>query len=144
MIFQLLSGLYYLTKGLSLDSEPAAVLTATHLDQLNDKEGQGEKEIEEVNDTLKELLSNVEFHNYSFPTYPKEHGKGTIFTPVNNYRGDEEEIQQLQGFVRQVVDDRFGPFELPSSRLFFHLLLHHRYENSPCRSVYVSGLPSPS
>ena len=129
MIFQLLSSLYYLSKGLSPDSEPAAVLIATHLDQLME-EGQGEKVIEEINDTLKELLSNVEFHNQGFLTYPKEHGKSTIFIPVNNYSGDEE-VLQLQAFVRQVVDDRFSPVELPSSWLFFHLLLRHRYENSP-------------
>ena len=48
MIFQLLSSLYYLSKGLSPDSEPAAVLIATHLDQLKNQEEQGENKIEEV------------------------------------------------------------------------------------------------
>ena len=54
-----------------------------------------------------------------------------MFIPVNNYSGDEEEVQQLQAFMRQVVDDRFGPVEFLSSWLFFHLLLRHCYENSP-------------
>ena len=131
MIFQLLSSLYYLSKGLSPDSEPAAVLIATHLDQLKNQEEQGENKIEEVNDTLKELLSNVEFHDKAFLTYPKEDEKSTIFIPINNHSGDEEEIKQLQKFIREVIDDRFRPVELPSSWLFFHLLLRHRYENSP-------------
>ena len=132
MIYQLLSSLYYLSKGLSLDSEPAAVLIATHLDQLKD---QGEKKVEEINDSLKELLSNVEFHDQAFLTYPKKDKNSTIFIPINNHSGDEEEIKQLQKFIRKVIDDRFSSVELPSSWLFFHLLLRHRYESSPgvCR-----------
>ena len=130
MIFQLLSSLYYLSKGLSPDSESVAVLFATHLDQLME-EGQGEKVIEEINDSLKELLSNVEFHDQAFLTYPKEDEKSTMFIPINNQSGNEEEIHQLQAFLRRVIEDRFGSVELPSSWLFFHLLLRHRYENLP-------------
>ena len=70
MIFQLLSSLYYLNKGLSSDTESAAVLIGTHLDQLKSQVGQGEKKIEEISDTLKELFSSVEFHNQAFLTYP--------------------------------------------------------------------------
>ena len=131
MIFQLLSSLYYLNMGFPPHSEPAAVLIGTHLDQLKDLEGEGEKKIEEINNCLKQLLSNVEFHNQAFLTYPKEDKKSTIFIPVNNFSGGEEEIQKLQAFVRQVIDNRFGSVELPSSWLLFHLLLRHRYENSP-------------
>ena len=61
MIFQLLSSLYYFSKGLSPDSEPAAVLIATHLDQLKNQEGQGENKIEEVNDTLKRFSAMLNF-----------------------------------------------------------------------------------
>ena len=123
MIFQLLSSLYYFSKSLAPDSEPAAVLIGTHLDQLK---GQGEMKI---NDSLNQLLRNVEFHGQGFLTYPTR-DKSTIFIPVNNYSGDEEEIHKLQAFLKQVIDDRFSPVELPSSWLFFHLLLRHRYENS--------------
>ena len=130
MIFQLLSSLYYLSKGLSLDSESAAVLIGTHLDQLKDQEGRGERKVQEINDSLTELFSNTEFLHQAFLTYPKQDEKSTIFTPVNNYSGDEEEIKQLQAFLRQVIDNRFGSVELPSSWLFFHLMLRHRYENS--------------
>ena len=124
MIFQLLSSLYYFSKSLTPDSEPAAVLIGTHLDQLK------EQDERKINDSLNQLLRNVEFHNEGFLTYPTR-DKSTIFTPVNNYSGDEEEIHQLQAFLKQVIDDRFSPVELPSSWLFFHLLLRHRYENSP-------------
>ena len=130
MIFQLLSSLYYFSKSLSPQSEPAAVLIATHLDQLKGLEGQEENKIEEINDTLTELLSNVEFHDQAFLTYPKKDEKSTIFIPVNNYSGDDEEIQQLQAFLRQVIDERFDAVELPSSWLLFHLILRHRYENA--------------
>ena len=133
MIFQLLSSLYYLSKGLSLDSESGAVLIGTHLDQLKDQERQGENKLKEINDNLKKVLSNVEFRDQAFLTYPKEKEKenSTIFIPVNNYSGEEEEVQQLEAFLRQVIDNRFGSVELPSSWLLFHLILHHRYENSP-------------
>ena len=124
MIFQLLSTLYYFSKSLSPDSEPAAVLIGTHLDQLK-----GEDEMK-VNDFLNQLLNKVEFHDHGFLTYPTK-DKSTIFIPVNNYSGDEEEIHRLQAFLRQIIGDRFSPVELPSSWLFFHLLLRHRYENSP-------------
>ena len=124
MIFQLLSSLYYFSKSLSPDSEPAAILIGTHLDQLK---GQDEMKI---NVSLNQLLNNVEFRDQGFLTYPTK-SESTIFTPVNNYNGDEEEIHQLQAFLRQVIDDRFSAVELPSSWLFFHLLLRHRYENSP-------------
>ena len=130
MIFQLLSSLYYLSKGLSPDSEPAAVLIGTHLDQLKDQEGQGERKVQEINDSLTELFSNAEFLPQAFLTYPKQDEKSTIFIPVNNYSGDEEEIKQLQAFLRRVIDNRFGSVELPSSWLFFHMMLRHRYENS--------------
>ena len=150
MIFQLLSSLYYLTlsstispqgigeeKGLSPPSKPAAVLIATHLDQLKDQEKQGGHKIEEINDCLKQLLSNTDLHRQAFLTYPKEDKdeKNIVFIPVNNYSGEEEEIYHLQKFLREVIDDRFAPVELPSSWLLFHLLLRHRYENSPgvCR-----------
>ena len=127
MIFQLLSSLYYLSKGLSLDSESGAVLIGTHLDQLKDQERQGENKIKEINDNLKKVLSNVEFRDQAFLTYPKEKEKenSTIFIPVNNYSGEEEEVQQLEAFLRQVIDDRFGSVELPSSWLLFHLILRH-------------------
>ena len=124
MIFQLLSSLYYFTKSLSPDSEPAAVLIGTHLDQLK-----GDDEMK-VNGFLNQLFTNTEFHNQGFLTYPTR-DKSTIFTPVNNYSGDEEEIHRLQAFLKRVIHDRFSPVELPSSWLFFHLLLRHRYENSP-------------
>ena len=124
MIFQLLSSLYYYSKSLSPDSEPAAVLIGTHLDQLK---GQDEMKI---NDSVNQLLRNVEFHDEGFLTYPTK-DKSTIFMPVNNYSGDEEEIHKLQAFLKQVIDNRFSPVELPSSWLFFHLLVRHRYENSP-------------
>ena len=130
MIFQLLSSLYYLSKGLSPDSEPAAALIGTHLDQLKDQEGQGERKVQEINDSLTELFSNAEFLPQAFLTYPKQDEKSTIFIPVNNYSGDEEEIKQLQAFLRRVIDNRFGSVELPSSWLFFHMILRHRYENS--------------
>ena len=130
MIFQLLSSLYYLSKGLSPDSEPAAVLIGTHLDQLKEQEGQGERKMEEINDCFKELFSNAGFLHQAFLTHPKQDEKSTIFIPVNNYSGDEEEIKQLQAFLRRVIDNRFGTVELPSSWLFFHLILRHRYENS--------------
>ena len=131
MIFQLLSSLYYLSKGLSPDIEPASVLIGTHLDQLKDWEGQGERKLEEINDSLKELIGNVEFHNQAFLTYPKEDEKSSIFMPVNNYSGNDEEIKQLQAFLGHVIHKRFSSVELPSSWLFFHLILRHRFENSP-------------
>ena len=124
MIFQLLSSLYYFSKTSSPDSEPAAVLIGTHLDQIKGQDAM------KINDALNLLLSNVEFHDHGFLTYPTR-DKSTIFIPVNNYSGDEEEIQKLQAFLKQVIDDRFSPVELPSSWLFFHLLLRHRYEDSP-------------
>ena len=127
MIYQLLSSNYSFSKGLSPHCESAAVLIGTHLDQLK---REGERKIDEVNDSLKENFNNVEFHDHGFLTYPTK-DKSTIFIPVNNYSGDEEEIHQLQAFLRQVIDDRFSQVELPSSWLFFHLLLRHRYENSP-------------
>ena len=148
MIYQLLSSLYYMylnkhfspqseqatVQGLSLHNEPAAVLIGTHLDQLKEEQGEQEdqgKKIEEINDSLKELFNNVEFHDEAFLTYPKEDDNSLIFIPVNNYSGDEEEIKQLQAFLRKVIDKRFAPVELPSSWLLFHLILRHRYENSP-------------
>ena len=145
MIYQLLSSLYYVylnkdsspdielatVQGLSPQSESAAVLIGTHLDQVKDQKEQGEKKIEEINDSLKELFSNVEFHDQGFLTYPKKDDNSAIFIPVNNYSGDEEEIHQLQEFLRQVINKRFAPVELPSSWLWFHLILRHRYENSP-------------
>jgi len=131
MIFQLLSSLYYLSKGLSPDSEPAAVLIGTHLDQLKDQQEQGEDKIDEISDTLKELFSNVEFHNQAFLTYPTKNEKSSVFIPVNNYSGEEEEIRHLQAFLRRIIDDRFNPIELPSSWLLFHLILRDRYEKVP-------------
>ena len=144
MIYQLLSSLYdmYLNKdfsphseqatvqGLLPNSEPAAVLIGTHLDQLKDHEGERKTKMEEINNTLEELLSNAEFHKHGFLTYPKTDKKGTIFIPVNNYDGSAEEIQKLQVFLKQVIVDRFSPVELPSSWLWFHLILRHRYEKS--------------
>ena len=124
MIFQLLSSLYYFSKSLSPDSEPASVLIGTHLDQLKEEDKM------KINDSLIQLFTNVEFRDEGFLTYPTK-DKSTIFTPVNNYSGDEEEIHELQAFLRQIIHDRFSPVELPSSWLLFHLLLRHRYENSP-------------
>ena len=131
MISQLLSSLYCLSKDLSPDSESAAVLIGTHLDLLKGQEGQEEKRIMEINDSLKNLLSNVEFHDRAFLTYPTQDGKSTVFIPVNNYSGSEEEIEQLQTFMSKFINDRFGSVELPSSWLWFHLILRHRYESSP-------------
>ena len=138
MIYQLLSSNYSFSKGLLPHCESAAVLIGTHLDQLS---RDGERKIEEINATLKDLLGDVEFHDEGFLTYPTR-DKSTIFIPVNNYSGDEEEIHHLQAFLKQVIDDRFSPVELPSSWLFFHLLLRHRYENSPgvCTSADCRAL----
>ena len=142
MIYQLLSSLYNLTlsstmfpragkeKGLSPHSKPSAVLIGTHLDQLKN---QADQKIREINNCLKQLLSNTDLHSQAFLTYPKkdEDEENIVFIPVNNYSGKEEEIHHLQKFLREVIDDRFASVELPSSWLLFHLLLRHRYENSP-------------
>ena len=140
MIYKLLSSLYYLSIGTSLHSEPAAALIGTHLDQLKNQERQVQKELQEINDSLKHLLSNTEFHDRGFLTYPKK--DENIFIPVNNYSGGEEEIEHLQVFLRQIIDNRFRPVELPSSWLFFHLILRHRYESSPgvCRLAECRAL----
>ena len=147
MIYQLLSSLYCLSKDLSSHNknlslpssyhQPSAVLIGTHLDQLK-----GKKKIEEIDGSLKQLFSNAEFHDQGFLTYPKKDEKSPVFIPVNNYSGGEEEVQQLQAFLKQVIDDRFYPVELPSSWLFFHLILRHRYEASPgmCRLAECQAL----
>ena len=132
MIYQLLSSLYCLSKDLSPDSTSAAVLIGTHLDQLiKDQEDQGKKKIEEIDGSLKQLLCNTEFHDRGFLTYPKKDENSTIFRPVNNYSGNEKDLQQLQAFLKQVIDNCFDPVELPSSWLLFHLLLRYRYEKPP-------------
>jgi len=127
MIYQLLSSLYCLSKDSSMHSH--AVLIGTHLDKLKDLEDQGKKSIAEINDSLKELLTNAEFYKQAFLTYPVE--KSTVFVPIDNYNGSEEEIEQLQAFLKQVIDNQFDPVELPSSWHLFHLVLRHRYEKSP-------------
>ena len=142
MIFQLLSSHYCLSKDLSPDSESAAVLIGTHLDQLiKDQEDQGKKKIEEIDGSLKQLVSNAEFHDQGFLTYPMEDEKSLpVFIPVNNHSGGEEEIEQMQVFLRKIIDNRFRPVELPSSWLLFHLILWHRYENlGVCKVGRVSS-----
>ena len=99
MIYQLLSSLYYLSKDLSPDSKPAAVLIATYLDQLKDLGDEEEKKIDEISDSLNKLFKKVEFHSQGFLIYPTE-GKATVFVPVNNYSGDEEEIHRPQAFLK--------------------------------------------
>ena len=134
MIYQLLSSFYCFSMFFSTHSKPTAVLIGTHLDRVQLKNQEG-KELEEINDSLKQLFSNAEFHTRGFLTYPKQDDRDDrddrVFIPVNNYSGDEEEIQQLQTFLRQIIDDRFNSVPLPSSWLLFHLLLRHRYETSP-------------
>ena len=137
MIFQVLSSLYYLTLSFTISpqssSKSAALLIGTHLDQLKHQADHGNKRIQEINDCLKQLLSNTDLHGQAFLTYPKKDKdeKDVVFLPVNNYSGEEEEIYHLQKFLREVIEDRFAPVELPSSWLFFHLLLRHCYEKSP-------------
>jgi len=129
MIYQLLSSLYCLSKDSSTHSH--AVLIGTHLDQL---EEQGKKTIAEINDSIKQLLTNAEFHKQAFLTYPVDghsEEKSTVFVPVDNYSGGEEEIKQLQEFLKKIIDNHFDPVKLPSSWHFFHLVLRHHYENSP-------------
>ena len=134
MIYQLLSSLYCLSKNTSMHSQPTAVLIGTHLDQMKDLQEQGKKGITDINDSIKQLLTDAEFHKQGFVTYPVEdHSleKSTVFVPVDNYNGSEEEIEQLKAFLKQIIDDRFQPVELPTAWHFFHLVLRHRYENSP-------------
>ena len=134
MIYQLLSSLYCFSKDSSIHSQPTAVLIGTHLDQLKGLDEQGEERITEINSSIKQLLTNAEFHKQAFLTYPVQDRSvenSTVFVPVDNYGGGEEEIEQLQVFLKQVIDNRFDPVELPSAWLFFHLVLRHRYENSP-------------
>ena len=132
MIYQLLSSLYCLSKDSSTHSY--AVLIGTHLDQMKDLEEQGKKRIEEIDDELKKLVTNAEFYEEAFLTYPvQDHSveKSTVFVPIDNYSGSEEEMEQLQAFLKQVIDNHFDPVELPSAWHLFHLVLRHRYENSP-------------
>jgi len=132
MIYQLLSSLYCLIKDSSTHSH--AVLIGTHLDQLKDLEEQGQKRIAEIDDALKKLVTNAEFHEEAFLTYPvqgRSVEKSTVFVPIDNYNGSEEEIEQLQAFLKQIIDCYFDPVELPSAWHLFHLVLRHRYENSP-------------
>jgi len=117
-----------------MHSQPTAVLIGTHLDQLKDLDEQGKERITEINSSIKQLLTNAEFHKQALLTYPvQDHSeeRSTVFVSVDNYSGGEEEIKWLQVFLKQVIDNRFDPVELPSAWLFFHLVLRHRYENSP-------------
>jgi len=131
MIHQLLSSLYCLSKNSSTHSH--AVLIGTHLDQLKDLEEHGKKRIAEINDSIKKVVTNAEFCEEAFLTYPVrgQSVENTVFVPIDNYNGSEEEIEQLQTFLKQVIDNHFDPVELPSAWHLFHLVLRHHYENSP-------------
>ena len=50
---------------------------------------------------------------------------------LNNTEGSPDEVAKLQASITQVVEKSFGPVELPTSWLLFHLVLLSEYGANP-------------
>ena len=82
------------------------------------------KDVDEINDELKEILPSNSTYVNSIESKFK-----TVFIPVNNMYGTEDEINKIRRYLEELVKE-IEPVKIPVRWLIFHLLLRKRFKNS--------------
>ena len=87
------------------------------------------KDVDEISDELKEILPS----NSNYVTSVESKFK-TVFIPVNNMSGTEDEIITIRQYLEELVND-LEPVNIPVRWLIFHLLLRKRFKEAKVCSL---------
>ena len=87
------------------------------------------KNVDEISDELKEILPSDSTYVNSIESKFK-----TIFIPVNNMNGTEDEIISIRQYLEELVND-IEPVNIPVRWLIFHLLLRKRFKEAKVCSL---------
>ena len=87
------------------------------------------KDVDEINDELKKSLPSDSNYVTSVESKFK-----TIFIPVNNMSGTEDEIISIRQYLEELVND-IEPVNIPVRWLIFYLLLRKRFKDAKVCSL---------
>ena len=87
------------------------------------------KDVDEINDELKEILPSDSNYVTSVESKFK-----TVFIPVNNMYGTEDEIISIRQYLEELVNN-IEPVNIPVRWLIFHLLLRKRFKEAKVCSL---------
>ena len=124
ILSQLLSSLHI---PISRDDEHSKVKSRALLFGTNDDRPYKDKD--EINDELKEILPSDSTYVTSVESKFK-----TVFIPVNNMSGTEDEIISIRQYLEELVND-IEPVNIPVRWLIFHLLLRKRFKEAKVCSL---------
>ena len=118
VLSQLLSSLHIHTEDDKFSKvKSTALLFGTNFDRPY-------KDIDKINDELKDILPS----NSNYVTSVESKFK-TVFVPVNNMSGTEDEIISIRQYLEELVND-IEPVNIPVRWLIFHLLLRKRFKEA--------------
>ena len=87
------------------------------------------KDVDEISDELKEIFPSDSNYVTSVESKFK-----TVFIPVNNMSGTEDEIISIRQYLEELVND-IEPVNIPVRWLIFHLLLRKRFKEAKVCSL---------
>ena len=104
--------------------QPQAFVIATHLDKVS----RGKlKAIDEQLRNFLEFKDGLPLHNMLVDATSQF---GTLFIPVDNCKGSQEEVEAVRSFLAEAVKKHSKPVLIPTSYawLMFHMILRNNYE----------------
>ena len=102
--------------------QPQAFVIATHLDKVS----RGKvKAIDEQLRNFLEFKDGLPLHDMLVDATSQF---GTLFVPVDNCKGSQEEVEAVRSFLAEAVKKHSKPILIPTSWLMFHMILRNNYE----------------
>ena len=122
MVHQVLASLESLNQS---DQRSAAFLIGTHHDLAN------EELVREFEQKIEASLKPTSFYeNDLLRKFRDQRQKWRLLFTVDNQNGNLKDINFLREVLTDTIQDFFHPESLPTSWVFFHLLLRHTYERN--------------
>ena len=102
--------------------QPQAFVIATHLDKVS----RGKvKAVDEQLRNFLEFKDGLPLHDMLVDATSQF---GTLFIPVDNSKGSQEEVEAVRSFLAEAVKKHSKPVSIPTSWLMFHMILRNNYE----------------
>ena len=126
VLFQALSGIecfseFFLendaTKKYSNHFKSKALFVGTHRDMVTDQD------LREKDKLLKERIENTSF--YKNETIENAYEDQMILA-VNNFDGDEDELNKIRGVLENIIEKSFGKVTIPASWLMFSICIRRK------------------
>ena len=128
IIHQLLVSFFGISRSNKYKS--VAALFGSHVDMYTGADKRCSMDLQHVSDSLEKQFIDATFFQQQFLVLPNSEDCPYWFQPIDNITCSEEELEKIQNFLFDVMQNRFPPVSLPVTWATFHLTLRDKYEKS--------------